>query len=74
MRAHPLQSNVNPSAAPPLSLSLNQQSIYSRSTEVPMCMRMRLGRVRVHTNDKIINEHKTVPAQERQRPESETTV
>lgn len=31
MRAHPLQSNVNPSAAPPLSPSLNQQSIYSNS-------------------------------------------
>lgn len=33
MRAHPLQSNVNPSAAPPLSPSLNQQSIYSNSTD-----------------------------------------
>lgn len=33
MRAHPPQSNVNPSAAPSLSHSLNQQSIYRTSTE-----------------------------------------
>lgn len=42
MKAHPLQSNMNPSAAPPLSLSLNQQSIYSVSTGsrcVCTCMR-----------------------------------
>lgn len=33
MRAHPPQSNVNPSAAPSLSHSLNQQSIYRTSAE-----------------------------------------
>lgn len=32
-RAHPPQSNVNPSAAPSLSHSLNQQSIYRTSAE-----------------------------------------
>lgn len=35
---------------------------------------MRSSRVRVHTNDMIINEHKSEPGQETQQPESEETV
>jgi len=63
MRAHPLQSNVNPSAAPLLSPSLNQQSIYSRSTE-SLCVCTRLSCAHIHTNEMAINDRKTEPGRD----------
>lgn len=60
MRAHPLQSNVNPSAASVLSPSLNQQSISSGSAvALSLCVRacMWLHCYHVHTNEMTINDH-----------------
>ena len=63
MRAHPLQSNVNPSAASVLSPSLNQQSIYSNVGRVSVCVCMCRSCVHVHTNEMTISDHKTEPGE-----------
>lgn len=58
MRAHPQQSNVNPSAAPPLSPSPPPPNQQWKKQENAGCERTRMSCVRARTNHTTINEHK----------------